>query len=75
MGDSNGRMMSWLVGRSGTDSRFSANVLPVTVMQFPWMRPLDKRYLRTEGVPPILCKSSITYLPLFRINIFISLNS
>jgi len=50
---------------AGKSARFSAIVLPVTVMQSPWRwNPCSNMYLRTPGVPPTWCKSSMTYLPL-----------
>mmetsp|Transcript_32903 Transcript_32903/g.72663 ORF Transcript_32903/g.72663 Transcript_32903/m.72663 type:complete len:202 (+) Transcript_32903:752-1357(+) len=60
MGVSMGSTTSWPARNSGTPARFSAMVLPVTVMQSPWMKPLACRYLSTAGVPPTLCTSSIT---------------
>mmetsp|Transcript_26694 Transcript_26694/g.44767 ORF Transcript_26694/g.44767 Transcript_26694/m.44767 type:complete len:265 (-) Transcript_26694:765-1559(-) len=50
--------------RGGHMAKFSAIVLPVTVMHDPSMRPFSMRYLSTAGVPPILWMSSMTYLPL-----------
>mmetsp|Transcript_108 Transcript_108/g.281 ORF Transcript_108/g.281 Transcript_108/m.281 type:complete len:338 (-) Transcript_108:568-1581(-) len=64
MGLSSGRMMSWPAASGGHTSRFSARVLPVTVMHEPSINPCSMRYLSTAGVPPTLCKSSMTYLPL-----------
>ena len=52
-------------GVSGARSaRFSAIVLPVTVMQSPCSIPFSNIYLRTPGVPPTSCRSDITYFPL-----------
>ena len=44
-------------------ARFSARVLPVTVMQEPSIIPSDIKYFNTAGVPPTLWTSSMTYLP------------
>mmetsp|Transcript_809 Transcript_809/g.3145 ORF Transcript_809/g.3145 Transcript_809/m.3145 type:complete len:206 (+) Transcript_809:652-1269(+) len=63
MGWSSGLMMSWPSERSGQPARFSASVLPVTVMQLPSIMPSLSKNLSTAGVPPTLCRSSITYLP------------
>mmetsp|Transcript_28157 Transcript_28157/g.69343 ORF Transcript_28157/g.69343 Transcript_28157/m.69343 type:complete len:286 (-) Transcript_28157:657-1514(-) len=64
MGSEMGLITCCPVLRSGHDARFSAMVLPVTVMQLPSISPSFSRYLSTPGVPPTLCRSSITYLPL-----------
>mmetsp|Transcript_15904 Transcript_15904/g.41237 ORF Transcript_15904/g.41237 Transcript_15904/m.41237 type:complete len:264 (+) Transcript_15904:302-1093(+) len=63
MGVSSGMITCWPSLRSGQPARFSAIVLPVTVMQEPSMKPFCMRYLSTAGVPPTLCRSSMTYLP------------
>src|ERR1700731_905233 len=63
-GSDKGRIMSWPSVKPGSSAKFSAMVLPVTVMQSPWIIPFSKRYLSTAGVPPTVCKSSMTYLPL-----------
>mmetsp|Transcript_721 Transcript_721/g.2356 ORF Transcript_721/g.2356 Transcript_721/m.2356 type:complete len:267 (-) Transcript_721:643-1443(-) len=59
-----GRSTSWPSTSGRHSSRFCARVLPVTVMQSPSMTPSSMRYLSTAGVPPTLCTSSMTYLPL-----------
>mmetsp|Transcript_80 Transcript_80/g.178 ORF Transcript_80/g.178 Transcript_80/m.178 type:complete len:206 (-) Transcript_80:693-1310(-) len=63
MGSLSGRSTSCPSDRGGHPARFSAIVLPVTVMQEPSTRPSSMRYLSTAGVPPILWTSSMTYLP------------
>ena len=45
-------------------ARFSASVLPVTVMQSPCRNPRSSRYFISAGVPPTSCRSSCTYVPL-----------
>ena len=50
--------------KSGTEAKFSATVLPVTVRQSPCSNPFFNRYFITAGTPPILCRSSIKYFPL-----------
>ena len=44
--------------------RFSATVLPVTVMQSPSQQALVQQVLHQPRVPPTECRSSMTYLPL-----------
>mmetsp|Transcript_19205 Transcript_19205/g.30505 ORF Transcript_19205/g.30505 Transcript_19205/m.30505 type:complete len:209 (+) Transcript_19205:517-1143(+) len=67
MGFSSGMIISCSPGpnfRSASFSRFAASVSPVHVIQSPSISPFCSRYFRTAGVPPILCISSMTYLPL-----------
>lgn len=52
-----------VVGKSGTFSRFLASVSPVTVMPEPSITPSLSRNLSRDGVPPMLCRSAMTYLP------------
>ena len=52
IGLSNGRMMSCPSLSGGQTSRFSARVLPVTVICDPSTNPCSIRYLSTAGVPP-----------------------
>ena len=47
----------------GKSLRFSASVLPVTVMQSPLSKPSASKYFITPGVPPIEWRSSCTNLP------------
>ena len=42
----------------GKSLRFSASVLPVTVMQSPLSKPSASKYFITAGVPPIEWRSS-----------------
>mmetsp|Transcript_37762 Transcript_37762/g.88853 ORF Transcript_37762/g.88853 Transcript_37762/m.88853 type:complete len:335 (+) Transcript_37762:311-1315(+) len=56
-------MTSWPASRPGSSARFSAIVLPVIVMQSPCRWPCSSMYLRTPGVPPTACRSSMTYFP------------
>ena len=64
IGSSKGTITSCPSFKSGQASKFSANVLPVTVMQDPSIKPFAMRYFNTAGVPPTLCTSSMTYFPL-----------
>mmetsp|Transcript_43047 Transcript_43047/g.78263 ORF Transcript_43047/g.78263 Transcript_43047/m.78263 type:complete len:389 (-) Transcript_43047:384-1550(-) len=60
-----GRITSWAEkSMSGIDAKFSATVRPVTVIQSPCSQPSVSKYFITTGVPPILCTSSMRYLPL-----------
>ena len=65
IGFSSGLTTSWLSNcNSGTSARFSAIVLPVTVIWLPSSRSVcARRYFITAGIPPALCKSSMWYLP------------
>mmetsp|Transcript_10568 Transcript_10568/g.39160 ORF Transcript_10568/g.39160 Transcript_10568/m.39160 type:complete len:219 (+) Transcript_10568:606-1262(+) len=63
IGFSRGRITCWPSERSGQEARFSANVLPVHVMHVPSIKPFFIKYLSTPGVPPTLCRSSMTYFP------------
>ena len=60
-----GRMTSCPSGYSISEfARFSATVLPVTVMQSPWRRPASRSIFMSGIVPPILTNSAMTYFPL-----------
>ena len=63
-GSSTGRMIFWPAARPLLVARFSASVLPVTVMQSPSISPLSSRYFIRPLVPPIECRSSCTNFPL-----------
>mmetsp|Transcript_23126 Transcript_23126/g.39746 ORF Transcript_23126/g.39746 Transcript_23126/m.39746 type:complete len:224 (+) Transcript_23126:870-1541(+) len=62
-GSSSAKITSWFAGRDPTYLRFSAMVLPVTVRQSPCSRPASSSVFMTIGTPPMLSRSSITYLP------------
>ena len=59
IGASSGRMMSPSRPRS-MSARFSAMVLPVTVMTSPCMRPASSSAFMTTGMPPTLSTSFMT---------------
>src|SRR5699024_10667568 len=63
-GLSKGIITSYPSTRFDASARFSAIVLPVTVKQSPWRYPASYSIFMTAGVPPALCRSCITYLPL-----------
>ena len=60
IGSFQGRITPWPGARSGASRRFSARVLPVTVMQSPCSTPWRNSMRSSAGVPPISNKSCIT---------------
>ena len=60
-------------------STFLAIVLPVTVIQFPWISPIFKSSFVTAGIPPALSKSSMWCGPagasLHRFGVFLDILS
>mmetsp|Transcript_3241 Transcript_3241/g.7979 ORF Transcript_3241/g.7979 Transcript_3241/m.7979 type:complete len:298 (+) Transcript_3241:342-1235(+) len=63
MGLLRGITTSWPSLKPGHISKFSAMVFPVTVMHDPSIIPSSRRNFKTAGVPPTVCRSSITYFP------------
>ena len=47
------------LAKVGTDSKFSATVLPVTVMQSPCKNPASSSSFMTAGTPPTVSKSTM----------------
>ena len=63
IGLSNGMMISWWGAQGSTSFKFSASVLPVTVMHSPWSMPASKSIFIRGSVPPIWTSSLIMYFP------------
>mmetsp|Transcript_23696 Transcript_23696/g.58577 ORF Transcript_23696/g.58577 Transcript_23696/m.58577 type:complete len:336 (-) Transcript_23696:810-1817(-) len=63
MGELTGKITFCPLVSSGKLLRFSPIDLPVTVSCVSSIKPSWARYFMRAGVPPTLCRSSITYLP------------